>query len=170
MKIAILIGLLLAGMNFAAADETMATEASVRLLMQTTQSRKLVDSMMEKMDSYMQTSMKQALNGTEPTAQQQAVMDGMRKKMVVLFQEEMKWEMLEPKFIELYRQSFTEQEVEGMLEFYRTPAGQAVINKMPVVMDHSMTMMQGIMRSLMPKIQKIADEAMPKLTSSKKGG
>lgn len=142
----------------------------MRQLLEVTQSRKLMDGMMSQIDSSMQLGMKQALAGNTPTGEQQAVLDEMRQKIVALMQQEMRWDVLEPKFIAVYRQSFTEQEVAGMLAFYKTPAGQAVITKMPLVMQHTMATMQELMGSMMPKLQAIQSEARQKLNCCKKGG
>jgi hypothetical protein len=161
-RVVFLIGLLLAAPPSWSAD-AMASEASVRQLLQVTQSRKLMDDTMSQMDSYMRTAMKQALGGKIPSAEEQAVLDDMNRKLVAVMQEEMRWDILEPKFIALYRQSFSEQEIAGMLSFYRTPAGQAVITKMPVVMQHTMATMQDVMGSMLPKMQAIQNEALQKL-------
>lgn len=104
--------------------------------------------------------MQQAMAGYTPTAEQQAVIDDMGQKMAALIKQEMRWEVIEPKMVDLYRQSFTEEEVAGMLAFYKTPAGQAVIKKMPLVMQRSIAMMQEIMSPMMPKMQAIVRDAM----------
>ena len=157
-----LIGFLLAAPPSWSAD-AMASEASVRQLLEVTRSRKLMDDTMGQMDSYMRTAMNQALAGKVPTAEEQAVLDDMNRKLVTLMQREMRWDILEPKFIALYRQSFTEQEIAGMLSFYRTPAGQAVITKMPVVMQHTMATLQDLMGTMVPQMQAIQNEALQKL-------
>ena len=163
MRFLVIILLSLTSLQVAVAAELMATEESVRQLMQVTESKKLLDGMMGQIDSLMQSSMKQALGGISPSAEQQAAMDEMRQKIVAVLHEELKWETLEPKFIDLYRQSFTEHEVMGMIKFYKTPAGQAVITKMPMVMQRSMAMMQELMISIMPKLQQIEADATAKV-------
>jgi uncharacterized protein len=145
------------------AAEDQASEASVRDLLEVTQSRRLLDGLQGQMDAFIKEAMGRALAGKTPTVEQQAILDEFRAKLVALFQEEMKWELLEPRFIEIYRQSFTEQEIAGMLEFYRTAAGQAVISKMPVVMQHSMALMQEMMISVSPKLRALQAEALEKL-------
>jgi hypothetical protein len=157
-----LIGCLLAAPPARSAD-AMASEASVRQLLEVTRSRKLMDDTMGQMDSYMRTAMNQALAGKIPTADEQAILDDMNRKLVALMQREMRWDILEPKFIALYRQSFTEQEIAGMLSFYRTPAGQAVITKMPLVMQHTMATLQELMGTMVPQMQAIQQEALQKL-------
>ena len=56
---------------------------------------------------------------------------------------------------EIYRKSFSQSEMDGMLKFYKSPAGKAVIAKMPVVMQNTMQVMQGEMAEMMPKIQQL---------------
>lgn len=145
-----------------AADQP-ASEASIRELFEVTHTRKLLDDMMSQADAVMQNAMKQGLGNQTLTPAQQAIMDDTRKKLVDLLQDEMNWEKMEPEFIAIYRQTLTEQEVAGALAFYRTEVGQAVIAKMPIVMQHSLALMQKQLFRMQPKIQQIEQEAVGKL-------
>jgi len=151
----------------AIAAEAPASETSVRELLTITQSQKLVDGTMGQVDAMMQRSMKQALAGQTLTADQQRIMDNMRTKMIALFREDMKWETLEPMFIDVYKQSFTQKEVDGMLDFYKSEPGQAVIAKMPLVMQNTMQAMQGRMAVLLPKLQQLQQDAIAELKASR---
>ncbi|HEX7038232.1 MAG TPA: DUF2059 domain-containing protein [Pseudomonadales bacterium] len=152
--------------SWAADAESMASEASVRELLEITQTRNLMDDTMLQMDAFMQRGMDVALGGQVPTPEQKAVLDEMKGELVDLFQREMRWDIMEPLFVDVYRQSFTEQEVAGMIAFYRAPAGQALITKMPLVMQHSMQLTQDILASMMPEIQAIQEKALRKLKRS----
>jgi len=50
-----------------------------------------------------------------------------------LVKEELNWATFEPMMVEVYRNTFSQHEVDGMLTFYRSEAGQAVIAKLPTV-------------------------------------
>lgn len=54
----------------------------------------------------------------------------------------------------------TKVEIDGLIAFYASPAGQAFINKMPVVLQKSMAISQSLMQSLMPKMSAAMKEAM----------
>lgn len=140
-----------------------ASEASIRELIEITQVKKLLDNMSGQIDSAMQASMKQALAGQSLSPEQQKVMDEMRGKMVKLVSDSLKWDQLETVFIDIYTKTFTQREVEGMLSFYKTDAGKALIVKMPLVMQNSMQTMQSQMATLMPKIQQLQQETMEKM-------
>jgi uncharacterized protein len=145
------------------AADTPASEASIKRLMEITNSKNMVDAMMAQMDGLMRNTMKQATNGQPLTAEQEAIMADMRTKVTALMKDELKWSTLEPVLVDVYRKSFTQQEVDGMLSFYQSPAGRAVIAKMPLVMQNSMQAMQGRMAALMPKIQQIVAQSVEKV-------
>jgi len=60
--------------------------------------------------------------------------------------------------IAIYVQVFSEDELKGLLEFYKGPVGQSAINKMPVAMQQSMAVMQKRMPELQQKMKKISEE------------
>ena len=150
-----------------AADDA-ASDASIRELLEVTQSQKMLDGMMAQMDSLMHKSMQQSLQGVALTDEQQKIMDEMQVKMVALLKEEMSWDSMEPVLVDIYKKSFTQPEVNGMLDFYKSPAGQAVIAKMPVVMQNSMQLMQSKMRTMMPRLQQLQQETMEKLKTAQR--
>jgi hypothetical protein len=169
MKLFVVLALCLVTGAAQAADQA-ASEASVRELLEVNQTRKLVDGMFGQMDTMMQASMKRATGDAVVTPEQQAVFDRMRAKLITLIRDEMKWEILEPELMEIYRQSFTEEEVIGMLGFYRSPAGQAMIAKMPRVMQQSLETSQKHMAAMMPKLQQLQKETMEELKACCKDG
>jgi hypothetical protein len=60
--------------------------------------------------------------------------------------------------ISIYVTVFSEDELKGMLAFYKSPVGQAVISKMPAVMQQSMALMQKRVPGLQEQIIKISEE------------
>jgi uncharacterized protein len=138
--------------------DTKPSEQSIKELLRVTESRKLLDSIMGQMDNFMKSSMQQAFKGRTMTPKEQKLIDDMQSKMIAIFKQEMNWEMLESLFTQIYRDSFTQQEVDGMLVFYKSPSGQAVIKKMPLVMQNTMTEMQKRMGPIYQKIATMTKE------------
>jgi hypothetical protein len=159
--------LLLAPLQVVAAD-TPASDASIRELLEVTESRKLIDAMTAQLDGVMRNSMAQALGDTQLTEEQQKILDDMRQRFVAVMQAEMSWERYEPLMMQVYRQTFTQPEVDGMLAFYRTDAGRAVIAKMPAVMQSSMQLAQEQMAQTIPKLQEIMQESAAKFEATKR--
>jgi hypothetical protein len=77
--------------------------------------------------------------------------------------EELDWSKLEPMMTEIYTKTFTQREVDGIVAFYRSEAGAAVISKMPVALQEVMQRTQARLRNLMPRLQQIQREAVQEL-------
>ena len=145
------------------AQDQLASEATVRELLEVTQVRKLLDGTIAQMDAFVDEAVKRALAGRVPTPEQQAILDDAKARSIAVIQGELQWEKLEPRYIEIYQKSFTNEEISGMLAFYRSSTGQAVINKLPVVMEHTMELMQDFLQRTGPQIRQIQAEAIGKL-------
>ena len=146
--------------------DTKPSEKSIKELMRVTESHKMLDNMMVQFDTVMKNGMQQAFKGETITPKQQKQIDDMQNKMTVMFKEEMSWESLEPLYVQVYRDSFTQQEVNGMLAFYVSPSGQAVIHKMPVVIQNTMTEMQKRMGPFLQKLVKMEKETIEQMKAN----
>ena len=80
-------------------------------------------------------------------------------KVMAQLQERMSWARMEPEYARLYDEVYNDEEIAGILAFYKSVAGQAFVKKMPLLMSKSIEMAQRQMADLMPEIQRIADEA-----------
>lgn len=148
------------------AQDQPASEASVRELMALTNSKALVDQMYAQVDGMMESAMKDAMGGRTGNAEQQRLAAEMRAKMVALLREDMGWEDLEPVYLQLYTSTLSQSEVEGMNAFYKSPAGQAVIAKMPLMMQSLMKVLMERMQVIMPKARALGEEYGNKLKAA----
>ena len=79
--------------------------------------------------------------------------------MMDFIQKEMSWDKIKEDYINVYSETFTEEELAGIVEFYKSPAGQSFIKKQPELMRRSMEISQKQMMELMPKIQELNRKA-----------
>jgi hypothetical protein len=79
-------------------------------------------------------------------------------KLVNLLRKEMGWENIKNDFISAYVETFTEDEIRAILGFYRTPAGQTFIQKMPLLMKKSVEISQKKIPEMIEKMQQITTE------------
>ena len=149
------------------AQEAAPSEASLRELMDVTRARDTIDTMLVQMDGAMKASMQQATAGEPLNQAQRDLVAQMSTDFVALFKEEMAWDKLEPDMLEVYRTSFTQAEVDGMLDFYRSDVGKAVVAKMPVVMQNSMKLTQGRLAAIMPRMQALQKDYMARMAAAK---
>lgn len=147
----------------ALAQDQPADEAIIRELMVVTETAKLMDGMNAQVDNMMKQAMADALGGKAMTPEQQALFDEMRDRIIAILRDSMSWAKFEPIMIDIYRKSFTRAEVQGMLDFYKSDAGRAVVAKMPLVMQHTMALMNEHMRAILPKVQDVQKDIIARL-------
>lgn len=86
----------------------------------------------------------------------------MRAAIVEWFDNEVKWEELEPKMVELYTKEFTEPELQDMINFYETPTGRKTLERLGPIMQQGAQIGQeyfnGKQDSLTKKIQPIIEK------------
>lgn len=147
--------LLLAMLVQGSAGAQTADEVSVRKLLEVMEARQLVDGMYSQLDQVFDNAMRQSTGGTELTPGQQKIMQEGQAEIIALLKREMGWEKFEPMMIEIYRSNFTEAEVQGMLKFYESDIGRAMVAKMPAVMQSSMQLSQERMGAVLPEMQAV---------------
>lgn len=151
---------------------TPPSEASIKQLLEVAQAQKLIDSVMKQVDGLMTQTILQATQGKDVPDKLQKDIDKRQAEVVGLMKELLDWKKLEPMYVRIYQKSFSQEEVDGMIAFYKTPAGQAVIGKMPAVMQNTMDEMQQMMTPVMQKMQRMQQDvaAEMKAAGQKKGG
>lgn len=154
------------------ASDNPPSEASIKQLLGAAQAHKVLDQISGQIDAMMKNFMQQATQGRPVSPDVQKAFDKCRADLATLMREELNWERLEPIYIRVYQKSFTQQEVDGMTAFYKTPAGQAVINKLPLVLQNTMAEMQPLMAPMMQRIERMQHDVVAQLQAeqAKKGG
>lgn len=131
-----------------------------------TEARALLDRSAAQMEAAIGDAVASALKDRPLQPAQQKILDDAMRQMVAALRDELRWERVEPLFLEVYRRTFTQAEVDGLLAFYATPSGQALVRKMPVVQDSSFQLMQAQMQSAMPRLQEIQRKLVADLEQS----
>lgn len=108
------------------------------------------------------------LKGTiERVAQARPITPGQRRKldeftvkMAATMADELSWERMKPIYVQIYSESFTQEEIDGLVKFYESPAGRAFVAKMPLVLNKSMSLMQSRMDGLNQRMQAAIKETL----------
>ena len=141
-------------------SEPKPSEESLRRLLELTQAKKVLQTVSEQMDATFASMVKKQLGDQEGlTPEQQKSIETRRKMAADMIAKLLSWDSMEALYLKVYGETFTQSEIDGMLEFYATSAGQAVIAKLPLVVKNTMTEMQQRVQQMMPKLQQMAKEA-----------
>lgn len=95
----------------------------------------------------------QAMPGmNQATPEQKKLIENFQGQVNKLVDEATSWKVLGPQYVDLYAQIYTEDEIEGILAFYQSPAGKAMVAKTPELTSKGMVISQRMMADLQPKI------------------
>lgn len=124
----------------------------MRLEKTTNESLKAVEEMIS--GNFQQQFAAQA--GTSPEAQ--AKQAAIQKKIFDFITSEINWEKLKGPMARVYAETLTPEETKGVIEFFKSPAGQAFLDKQPILMKKAMEVTQNRMMEVMPKLQTLIQE------------
>ncbi|NMG65148.1 DUF2059 domain-containing protein [Azoarcus indigens] len=146
-----------AGMGIAQAQTP--TRASVDKLLAVTETRKLMEQNQGQVEVMMRRAFEQNMANSPDPAAAKAVADKVIAKLAGQVRNELSWEKMEGFYVQLYTETFTQPEIDGLIRFYESEAGHAFTRKMPIVMQKSMMMTQERLAPLMQQLKTAIQEA-----------
>jgi len=135
-----------------------ASKESVKELLKITKSEQFLGQMSQQINTMMHSSIEKITQGRKLTTKQELAVVNYTQELGKIMQEELTWAKLEPEMIKIYAEEFSQEEIDGMIKFYKTPVGQSTIDKMPIVMQKSMQVGYKQMDAITPKIMQAADK------------
>ena len=117
-----------------------------------------IDRMMQQVMSQMKAMTEQQISGMKLPPEGQAAAQESQGRIMELVAERMSLEKMKPAYIQLYSEVFTDEELDGILAFYRSPAGRAMLEKTPLLMTKAMALVQKQMGDIQPEIEKMMKE------------
>jgi hypothetical protein len=149
------------------AANTPASDASIRELLELGKTRAMIDTIWTQMDGLMKQAMQQATEGKPVSTKVQKHIDKFEADLMSTVKEEFSWEKMEPLYLRVYQKSLTQSEVDGMIAFYKTPAGQAVITKLPVILQNSFAEVREMMGPMMQRIERMQRDVTAEMKAEK---
>jgi len=145
---------LLAALLFASAFASAAppSQAQIDQLLEVTRARETIDSMLPQIQASQQQMIRQMLAGRALSAEEQRTLDATVAASMKTIATLLSWEQLQPLYRDLYAQTFDADEVQAMIDFYTSPAGQSMVRKMPLLMQNAM---QAVQARLLPFLQEL---------------
>lgn len=169
---AALAALLLTATAATAAPPTRESVEELLRVMRMDQTLENVFDLMEQTNREMERRMSQGLVQPSLSDDEQREIDELRarrdRKANAVLREELSWEKTKEGYVRLYTEAFSQEEIDGQLAFYRSPVGQAVLDKQPALTRKSGEMMQERMTEVLPKVRRALEEDAPRGRSTRR--
>lgn len=109
-----------------------------------------------------QNAMRQSLGPKVDAAEAEHLFNVVLPRVNAVLRDELGWARLKPGFAQIYAETFTQQEVDGLIAFYEGPIGKALVAKTPQLTQRSFQMMQQRMGPAMQRAMQVAREEVEK--------
>jgi uncharacterized protein len=143
--------------TFAVGAQELTKEAKIERILALTSSDFRIDQVFNQIKA-----MTSSLVIAGATPEQRAKAQEVQGKILDLVKDRMSSNKLLPQYVKIYTETFSDDEINGILTFYESPAGRAMLERTPVLMSKVMAAVQAQMGDLMPEIQRITKEAQEK--------
>ena len=118
----------------------------------------------------LEESFRNQLSKYEDAAKYQLELHRFEDQMFNLIADRMSWEKMKPKFVAIYDETFTKQELEDIVVFYKTPSGQHLLQKMPGLISKGSQVGQTQMSDALAEIQRLTADFIENLKKAHNGG
>jgi uncharacterized protein len=115
----------------------------------------------------MQEFMEQELKGKLPGPVHQRMLDSLPAKLSVFVRDEMSWAKVKPMYLQIFRDTFEQVDIDVLITFYGSPTGQTFVKKMPFVMQESRYVMMTHTETIRLKMKDIVEQAIAEAKEAK---
>ncbi len=138
------------------------SDQSIEQMMRVMQVEPMLNQMLTQMDTGMRTGMEQGLQrsmqGKTPTDAQKNQMAAFQTRLSGIIKDELAFAKVKDIYLQVYRETFTQDEINSIIAFYSSPAGKAMVEKVPVAMQKAGSLMQTRIGPMTEKVQAMIDQ------------
>jgi uncharacterized protein len=92
------------------------------------------------------------------TPETQAALADFQKKVVSVLEPQIGWKAIEPGYVQLYTDTFSEEDLDHMIAFYKSPSGALLLEKLPAINQQISHVLQTKMAALQPQMNQMLND------------
>ncbi len=126
-----------------------------------------LETMRANADMALRNNLLQSLQYPQLNDKQKKIAEEAGDRAVKVQQENLSYDAIVKLVLPLYRRTFTQEELQAAINFYSSPAGRSINQKMPQLATESMKLTTELNQKVIPQYQKIAQEAVERIKQAK---
>jgi len=156
---------LVAAAPLAHADDA-SRRAKAEQMLQLTKTDTLMQQQLSNLEERINQTAQQQFNPSQMSAAQQAIATDYLKQVHSIAAEAVSWTALRPQMIQQYAEAFTEADLDSIIAFYKSPAGQVLVEKTPKLAESTVGLVQAKMKEAGPKLEALTQETATKMKAA----
>jgi hypothetical protein len=137
----------------APAFATRPSDAQIDQLMQSMNYDRMKGEMLKQMRESAEMMAEAEAGGRLDDKQREALQRSLARQMDMV-EQMLDWKAVAPIYRKVYGETFDAAEVQAIIDFYGSPAGRSIMEKMPQAMGRTMQEMQPLMKSMFERMQR----------------
>lgn len=114
---------------------------------------------------YIRSMVEQQFNQVTVPEDKRPLMKKYSDEIMNVLEKQTGWANMKGDYISMYTETFTEDEIKAVVAFYNTQAGQAYLQKLPVLMKKATEISQKKMPEMMDRMKQITSEMIEEMKS-----
>jgi len=163
--IAVIVVVMVVAPGAARADEA-SKQAKVKELFATMRMEHLLDQMLNSIQRQVVAVAQMSPDAENMTPAQKKLTNQFVNQSMKIVSDSVGWAAIEPEYVKLYAATYSEEEIDGILAFYKSPVGQKMLEMTPKLSSGGMDIVQSRMGEFQPKIKALQEEYMKQMAAA----
>jgi hypothetical protein len=140
------------------ANDAPPTDESIAEMMRLSHAEDNFAALKPQVEIAMRKTLDETAGGRSLSEAQRVAYERGRERMVAVMATRYNWDSMREIYLRIYQATFTQDELNGIVAFYRSPAGAAFVNKTPLLQQNLLRETQDWMRPMIKEFQAIAEQ------------
>lgn len=129
------------------------TDADIERLLKASRAESMLGAILPQMEAMQRQQFEQLTQDKQLSAEQKAEIDRIQARTSEIVRKALAWEEMRPVYVDVYKKTFTSEEVKAIAKFYESPAGNNLLDKTPALMQNLMAAVQQKMVPMLEELQ-----------------
>lgn len=142
-------------LSTSAAAATPPSDADIERLLTASRAQNMLDAILPQMEAMQRQQFDQITAGKDLSSEQKAEIERLHARTSDILRRSLSWEEMRPLYIDVYKKTFTREDVRAMARFYESPAGKSLLDKTPALMQN---LMGAVQQKVLPLLEELKTE------------
>lgn len=129
------------------------TDADIERLLKASRAESMLNGILPQMEEMQRQQFEQITAGKDLTPEQKADVQRIQARTTEIVRKTLSWQEMRPLYVDVYKKTFTSQDVKAISKFYESPAGSSLLDKTPALMQNLMAAIQQKIIPMMEELQ-----------------
>lgn len=131
------------------------SDADIERLLTASRAQGMLDAILPQMEAMQRQQFEQITAGKDLNTEQKAEIERLHVRTSDILRRALSWEEMRPLYIDVYKKTFTREDVKAMAKFYESPAGKSLLDKTPLLMQN---LMGAVQQKVLPLLEQLKTE------------